>query len=355
MSVTGGRDDPGRTMPELAPRPPLSLAAEVIPGLIWGFRGSADGACSPVTDDRFPEPPASGWVWLHFNLADQRARTWLAASPLVPKAAIDTLLSADDTQFLAPTSGVFVGVLFDIAHGFSRDSDEFGHLHFMLDERTLVSGRRRPLNSVEAVRRAMENGTRFASTAEILQAIVDQLATGLDKFVVGLAVEVDSIEDSILGELDRDERKRLGRLRVATVRIHRHLNGLRAVLRRVGSDNGQGLAKLVRGSLAGLLQRLDEIDHDVVEVRDRARLLQEEITLKLAEQTNRHLHVLSILTALLLPPALIAGLFGMNLQGMPFGGGGHGFWWAVGVALATSGIAVWVLRRMGVLGRQPRA
>ena len=341
-------------MAELASRLPLYPVAEVIPGLIWGFRGFPDGACAPVTDDGAQERPEAGWIWLHLNLADQRARTWLASSPLVPPAAVQTLLSADDTQVLAPTSGGFVGVLFDIAHGFGRDSDELGHLRFVLADHILVSGRRRPLNSVEAVRREMETGRRFRSTTEILQAIVDQLATGLDKFVAELAVEVDSIEDSILGELDRDERKRLGRLRLATVRIHRHLNGLRAVLRRAGGDAGPGVAGLVRASFAGLLQRLDEVDHDVVEVRDRARLLQEEITLKLAEQTNRHLHVLSILTALLLPPALIAGLFGMNLQGMPFLAGGHGFWWAFGLALVTSGIAVWVLRRMGVLRRQPR-
>jgi zinc transporter len=341
-------------MTELAPRPPLRLAAEVIPGLIWGFRGGSDGACTPIAGDRVPELPVTGWVWLHLNLADQRARTWLASSPLVPRDAVETLLSTDDTQLFAPASDRFVGVVFDIAHGFSRDSDDFGHLRFVLDERILVSGRRRPLNSVEAVRREMETGRRFNATTDILQAIVDQLSTGLDKFVAELAVEVDSIEDSILGELDRDERQRLGRLRLATVRIHRHLNGLRAVLRRAGSDAGVGVAGLVRTSLAGLLQRLEEVDHDVVEVRDRARLLQEEITLKLAEQTNRHLHVLSILTALLLPPALVAGLFGMNLGGMPFLAGGHGFWWAVAVALLTSGIALWVLRRMGVLRRQPR-
>jgi hypothetical protein len=63
-------------MAEAAVRPPLRLAAEIIPGLIWGFRGSADGDCAPILADRTPEPPASGWVWLHLNLADQRARTW---------------------------------------------------------------------------------------------------------------------------------------------------------------------------------------------------------------------------------------------------------------------------------------
>ena len=38
---------------------------------------------------------------------------------------------------------------------------------------------------------------------------------------------------------------------------------------------------------------------------------------KLADQTNRHLCVLSIMTALFLPPALIVGALGMNTGGLP--------------------------------------
>ena len=73
-----------------------------------------------------------------------------------------------------------------------------------------------------------------------------------------------------------------------------------------------------RAPAAALIQRLDELDHEVIELRDRARLLQEELGARVAEQTNRHLRLLAVLTALFLPPTLIAGLLGMNLDGAPF-------------------------------------
>ncbi|MBL0402661.1 hypothetical protein JKG68_01620 [Microvirga aerilata] len=41
---------------------------------------------------------------------------------------------------------------------------------------------------------------------------------------------------------------------------------------------------------------------------DRARLLQDEINLKIASQTNSQLLILSVLTALLVPPTLVTGL-----------------------------------------------
>ena len=38
---------------------------------------------------------------------------------------------------------------------------------------------------------------------------------------------------------------------------------------------------------------------------------------RVAENTGRNLYVLSILTAVLLPMTLVAGVFGMNVAGLP--------------------------------------
>jgi zinc transporter len=336
---------------EINVAPGRPITAEVIPGLIWGFRLDASGAGRPIEDQAALDARHDGWLWLHFNLADRRTRGWLTSSPDVPKIGLDLLLSSDDTQRLAASDSCVRGIFFDLVHGFDRSNDEFGLLRFVMTERVLVTGRRRALNSVEAIRQEIERGRAFQTAADLLKAIIDELANGIEKIVEELADETDSIEDSILGDLGLDERQRLGRVRSTTVRIHRRLNGLRTLFRRFSGDQGGGLTAMMRSSVVQLLQRLDEIDHDVVEVRDRARLMQEEVTLKLAEQTNRHLHVLSIVTALLLPPALVAGLFGMNLQGLPFTANGHGFWWAVGLTLASSVAALWALRAMGVFKR----
>jgi zinc transporter len=335
--------------PTPAPAMPRPIIAEIIPGLIWGFRFDAVGAARAIVDSADLGAGEGGWTWLHFNLTDMRTRSWLAASPAMPDIGLELFRSDDDTQRLAAGESCVHGIFFDLVHGFDRSNDEFGHLRFVLTEGVLITGRRRALNSVEAVRRLVERGMRFPTATDLLKAIIDELASGIDRIVAELATEADSIEDSILGDLGLDERQRLGRVRLTTVSIHRRLNGLRTLFRRFNADGG--LAVAMRASTAQLLLRLDEIDHEVVEVRDRARLMQEEITVKLAEQTNRHLHVLSILTALLLPPALVAGLFGMNLNGMPFTTSHAGFWWAVGLTVAVSGAALLVLRRMGVLRR----
>jgi Mg2+ and Co2+ transporter CorA len=100
-----------------------------------------------------------------------------------------------------------------------------------------------------------------------------------------------------------------------------------------------------------LAQRLNWLDTEIVELRDRSHLLQEEITLKAAEQTNRNLHVLSTVTTIFLPASLAAGIFGMNVAGLPLVQDKSGFLWAMVILVAASVLVYWSLKRWGILRR----
>jgi zinc transporter len=72
-----------------------------------------------------------------------------------------------------------------------------------------------------------------------------------------------------------------------------------------------------RDSLQASTDGLGFAIEEVAELYERAKLLQEELASRLAENTSRNLYVLSILTAVLLPMTLVTGIFGMNVAGMP--------------------------------------
>lgn len=74
----------------------------------------------------------------------------------------------------------------------------------------------------------------------------------------------------------------------------------------------------------------------------------------MTEETNRHLHILSILTTLLLPPTLVTGFFGMNVKGLPFTENENGFLWSVLILVVSSVGAYLLMRQIGVIQRPPR-
>jgi magnesium transporter/zinc transporter len=71
-----------------------------------------------------------------------------------------------------------------------------------------------------------------------------------------------------------------------------------------------------------------------------------------AEESNRQLYVLSILSALFLPPTFITGLFGMNVKGLPFEDNPRGFLFVIGLSLLSAAVTYGIIRGLGI--RPPR-
>lgn len=79
---------------------------------------------------------------------------------------------------------------------------------------------------------------------------------------------------------------------------------------------------------------------------ERIKLLQEELAAVINEQNNRILFLLTLVTVLALPFNVIAGLFGMNVGGIPFAAHRHGFAIVLSaVAVLTVGAALIAMRR----------
>ncbi|MBK5196727.1 MAG: hypothetical protein JJE37_00395 [Methyloceanibacter sp.] len=183
----------------------------------------------------------------------------------------------------------------------------------------------------------------------LLDTIVEHVVDAVDRLADDVARKLDRIEEKILAEDVTEGGQMLVRIRRTTVRLHRQLVILRSLIQRLGLDLGQKFA-LGLGTKK-LVQQLDWLDAEIVSLRDRAQLLQEEVTIKTAEQTNRNLHVLAIVTTVFLPATLIAGIFGMNVGGLPLTQSGHGFLWSMAILVGASAIVFWLLKRSGILRR----
>lgn len=319
-----------------------------IAGLVWAFRLHSDGSAEALPVDQPIAFGHDGRLWLHFNLTDARARPWIASSQLPPLAR-ELLLSNDTFQQLHVVDQCVYGVFSDLVREIDSVTEETAFLRFAMTERLLVSGRHQALSSADATRRVLEGGYRVDNVAHLLEKIVDEVADTLDRMADKLGQEIDDIEERILANDSRPEmRRNLGRLRRTCVRLHRQLTGLRVLFHRLDQKNTDRLSPALRIQAGKLAQRLDGLDHDIVELRERSRLLEEELRFKNEEESNRHLHTLSIVTSLLLPPTLITGIFGMNTKGLPLTDVESGFLWAAVLMASSVAAAYFFMRRTGI-------
>ena len=296
------------------------------------------------------------WHWLHLDLSDARSAQVVAGLAL-PEDACATLLAPDSHVNLQLEGDAVHGVFVDWTHqrgvdlaaeGQLRGDDGIGWLHFALTPTLLVTARRQALRSVEAARRAVGAGADADSPVRLLELVAARFADTVERSSDGLSVRLDRIEDRVLADSIGEERRDLAQLRHQTVRLHRPLTAMRRVLKQFEQRHPADTGHELLPAVSRLNQRFDDLDGDVATLQERARLLQDEVAAKLAERTNRHLYVLSMITALLLPPSLVVGVFGMNLHGLPFADHRAGAWTAILLGgLSSLGVYL-LLRRLGM-------
>jgi zinc transporter len=81
------------------------------------------------------------------------------------------------------------------------------------------------------------------------------------------------------------------------------------------------------------------------ELKERIKLLQEEIAAHVSEQTNQSVFVLTMVTVMALPINIVAGLLGMNVGGIPLAQHPEGFWIVVAIIIVFTLFAAWYVFR----------
>jgi len=85
---------------------------------------------------------------------------------------------------------------------------------------------------------------------------------------------------------------------------------------------------------------------DSLALTERIKILQEELSALVTKQSNRTLYVLTVVAVPALPINLVAGLFGMNVGGIPLSESNHGLFVIVVILLSlTTFFAVRTLGR----------
>ncbi|CAN7503371.1 transporter [Pararhizobium sp. LjRoot235] len=331
----------------------MNLISSEIPGLVWGYRFlPRDSRCLRIATDSSIDAlmEGEGWVWLHLALSDARTPALIERiTTTLPQSALSTLASHDTQAAVTVSDDMVYGTLVDFERTFDAETKTIGWLHFAVTEKIIITTRLHPLRSIDRVKVAVEKNARCARPIDLFEMMVVEFQRTLISLVLELTEDLNVIEDDVYGEAGHNHQPRLAPLRRTAVRLHRHLRTLLALLRRAGTSEEDEVPPGFSDVAERLSDRLESVDRDVFALQERARLLHEEIDSKLSSETNRHLYILSLMTAFLLPPTLVTGFFGMNTSSLPFAGGAHGTLLAGLFILLSMGLAWTILRRIGIL------
>jgi zinc transporter len=331
------------------PSDKTSPAAALLPrvtrgdaGLICGFVLSPSAGVAEVELEDIADIPltADSVLWLHFNLTNTRARQAISRLEIIPAEVREVLTERDDRRRVEALDEGLLTILSDLTFEPDSDPEEVSPLWCFIGDKLFVTGRVHPLKTVDELRSTVRGGLKVGKAIELLIWFLARRTASLRDLTEDMAEQVSEIEDEILGGAIRQQREQLGRIRRFCAQIRRHFGPDRVAFRRWLQLRPALLDEELAESMRSEIEELSFLIDEVNELYERAKLLQEELASRVAENTGRSLYVLAILSAVFLPMTLITGIFGMNVAGLP---GLHhygAFWWVMFLIVIAGGVTL---------------
>ncbi|SDV50957.1 CorA family divalent cation transporter [Chitinasiproducens palmae] len=284
--------------------------------------------------------------WLHLAGTDEHIDAWIDTLEMLPPGVRSFLGGTDKRPRLHVGVGFMYGVIADLELGGEPDIDkDKGALRFFVDQKRLLTVRARALQSTDRLRHAVLDGDAFSDTIDLFASLIGALNEGFAERVNDLGEQLDDIEEAVLDGHHNELRSALGALRRSLVELKRYVDPERTALAQLIGKRLDWAEPRSSEALVQAVQALNGIGGALEALYERAKLMQEEMASLLAENINRKLLVLSIMSALLLPATLVTGVFGMNVAGLPGLHNQHSFWIVTGMMVVLAACTLGVLKK----------
>ena len=329
---------------------PVSGSDQDVP--VWGYRFAANQPALSITSEAAigfltatGPAPADEFIWLHFSLSNVASEPWLRRYLTLPDSFYESLRSEVDATHLEQDADSLVARIHDVLFDFTFDAP-VATTTLCVKPRVLVSAHARPWRSIDQLRAEVQSGQVFRSPIEILARLLRDQASVLVDIVRKSKRQVSPMEQQLLAKRISVSRSELGSLRRMLVRLQRLLAPEPAAFFRLLNQPPDWIAEKELQNLQQAAEKFSTAINDTAALVERVKQLQEELAALVSEQTNRTLFLLTMVTVLALPINLVAGLFGMNVGGIPLNQHRYGFFLVLSpLLLLTALLAYWALGR----------
>ena len=304
-----------------------------LPKPLVAFAVDPGGQAQPLTlpeDGSLPDV-ASGYVWLHFDLNDPLLKPWLdAVAPEIPATALlqsETRPRADvvENDLILQLRGVNLNP--------GQDPDDMVSVRLWVQERLIVSARKRKVLAVDAIRQRLASGTGPTTVSAFLADLTYGLTKRIEEVSLDLVEATDALEESALHP-NRETAADLADLRQSVIKLRRFVRPQCAAIVDLADGSLWPLEPTQASLLNETANRATRLLEEFDATADRLKALQEYMDMVQNSVLGRNSYVLSVVAAIFLPLGFLTGLLGVNVGGIPGVDAPYGF------AVVTIGSAV---------------
>ena len=286
---------------------------------------------------------AEGWEWVHLDRAAPSSEAYLRDTLELSEQVVEGLLDTETRPRLTRTREGLLLILRGINFNVGASPADMVALRLWITPQRVVTLRRSPILAVHALREAYRAGERPRTVGTFLVDLIEHLTDRVDDVVSDLMEEIDALEERVV-EHDENEQtpRRLAEVRRRLVRLRRYLAPQRDALAALQRSAGKLMDDTDMLDLSESIEQCQRYVEEIESARERAIIVQEELSTRADERIGRHSYMLSVAAGIFLPITFLTGLLGINVGGIPGEGDPHAFWIVValcaGIAVGTLGV-----------------
>lgn len=256
-------------------------------------------------------------VWVHLNDTDEHATTWLTETAGLPEYVVDSLTTTESRPRCdALGKGAFLNL-----RGRSKDdlsnSDLLASVRIWAEAGRVISVTRHVLTAVDSLVREVERGT-MRDPGDLIAEFAAAITAELDPEVGELGDQLDDCEEGLTADKVFELRRGVTKVRVAAIGYRRFLAPQRAALEKLATLPCDWLHDDDRLHLNAAADRAARMAEELEAIRERSALMHEALTDLRAEQIDQRGLLIAIVALIFLPLTFLTGLYGMNVEGLPF-------------------------------------
>jgi zinc transporter len=284
--------------------------------------------------------------WVHLRADHDQTKGWITEFMPYLDETIPHALTEATTRSRASRIGKGVlAVLRGVNLNEGKDLEDMVAIRIWAEDARIVTLSRQRVRALEDIAGDIARGEGPKTTGAFLALLAERLNARLEPIIAELDAETDALETQVIGAPDQDLRHRIVAMRLQVIELRRHTAPQREALQRMESEEFTLFSGVDRRHMREAREKLVRLVENLDEMKDSLAVLREELAGQISDRLNRHMYILSILSAIFLPLGFLTGLLGINVGGMPGAAHPSAFWYVCGGLMVVLFLQLLILRR----------
>lgn len=286
--------------------------------LVCAFNVQTNGSAKKLSSNELQSPAkAKHWKWVHLDRTAEETASWLCDTANVPAIAANALLAEETRPGLKEFSEGYVINLRGINLNADEEQEDMVAVRLWVTADQIISLRRYKLMAIQDLRDKYDAGSGPKTIGSFISELCHGLTQRISNKLNDLEESLDTLEEEAIEKPSAKQRNEVMAIRRKAIPLKRFLFPQRDALEELSRLNVKWLSSTDKEHIRETYHHLSRIIEALDAFKERATLLQEELTNLSAEIANNNTYVLTIVAAIFLPLGFLTGLLGINVGGVP--------------------------------------